>query len=47
MFFNKRNHSSKFNELKIMIENSNQVVKPATSHANAHPKVDLFENKLA
>lgn len=28
-----------------MIENSNQVVKPQTSHSNAHPKVDLMDSK--
>jgi hypothetical protein len=27
MFFNKRNHSSKFNELKVMIDNT-KIVKP-------------------
>ena len=37
MFFNKRNHSSKFNELKILIDsNIEQNVKPQTSHANEH-----------
>ena len=36
-FFNKRNTSSNFNELKIMIDDSKLTVKPQTSNADSKP----------